>query len=154
MRAFYQGLVSDSRNWSRARQATSSDRAQRGIDRNFEYAQEEFSAEGRHDYQIRNRSETGFPRALLTGDRQQRGIELHERPFDRGVLGVAVDASRHLITGQGWCVRSGPEVEVRPAIRKPRVLHLGFDRDHAGLKSSGLVDRTFALGPPNLEHED
>src|SRR4029450_9565651 len=147
MRAFYQGLVSDSRNWSRARQATSSDRAQRGIHRAFGAAKGDFSAEGRHDYQIRTRSESGFQRALLTGDLQQRGIELHERPFDRGVLGVTVDTSRHLITGKRRRIRCGPEVEVRPAIRKPRVLHLGFDRDHAGLKSSGLVDRTLALRP-------
>jgi hypothetical protein len=38
---------------------------------------------------------------LLARDFEQVRIELHERPLDGGMLGMALDAGRDLVAGQG-----------------------------------------------------
>src|SRR5262245_19917069 len=83
-------------------------------------------------------------------------IELHERPLDCGVPGVALYAASRIGNGldgffQG---RRRPKVEEGPSVGESRVLHLGFEPNDRALKAPRLVDRALAGRFSALEDED
>ena len=69
--------------------------------------------------------------ALLARDLEQVRIELHERPFDRRVLGMAFDARRDLVArerlGDARQIVAGAESVERPAVGEARIFDLGFE---------------------------